>query len=297
MDKVTKAHGLEAAKELAAFTAEQVYAMKAVAEKEKLDCEAVLTRCYETILTQAHADECEKIYAGQLDEGLDFIRDVQFIGLKHAGLVSLLFLGVPNAYTDQITGVQGAKGATSATALQLWPYKFVTGLLARLVERTAINVQTHTPVTSITNDGGYSIAQTPRGNIRAKKIVFATNAYTAGICPTVARKIVPIKITCSHISVPEDTTHQPPHLNHTYGLNYNGPAVRDYLIPRPDGGIICGGGRETYVKDRSVWFNNVDDSTLHEPARSHFESVMQKNFIGWEKSGAAIDYLWTGSKS
>lgn len=193
--------------------------------------------------------------------------------------------------------MKGAKGATSTTALQLWPYKFVTGLLARLVERTSINVQTHTPVTSITNHDGYSTAITHRGDIRAKKIVFATNAYTAGICPTVVKKIVPIKITCSHISVPKDTCHPPPHLNNTYGLNYNGPEVRDYLIPRPDGGVICGGGKESYIKDKSLWFNNVDDSTLLEQARPHFESVMQKNFIGWEKSGAAVDYLWTGSKS
>jgi hypothetical protein len=56
---------------------------------------------------------------------------------------------------------------------------------------------------------------------------------------------------------------------------------------RPDGGVVCGGAKQTYMDgDKAVWFNNVDDSTLIEAARPHFETVMQKNFVGWVKSGA-----------
>jgi len=191
--------------------------------------------------------------------------------------------------------VKGAKGGITTTGLQLWPYKFVTGLLARLIKRSSINVQTHTPVTSISQtEDGASIVSTPRGTVRAKKVVFATNGYTTGVLPEFAKKIVPIKITCSHISTPKDSAHPPPHLNHTYGLSYGPPGIRDYLIPRPDGGVICGGAKATYAEDTSLWFNNYDDSTLLEQARPHFEKVMQKNFVGWENSGAAVDYLWTG---
>lgn len=158
-------------------------------------------------------------------------------------------------------------------------------------------MQTHTQVTSVSeSNDGYSIITTSRGSIRARKVVFASNGYTAGIVPALEKKIVPIKITCSHISVPKDTENPPPHLSHTYGVNFDGPAFRDYLIPRPDGGVICGGAKSTYIKNKRLWFNNVDDSTLIEEARPHFETVMQDNFIGWEKSGAALDYLWTGSK-
>lgn len=127
-------------------------------------------------------------------------------------------------------------------------------------------------------------------------MVFATNGYTSGISPLYEQKIVPIKITCSHIGTPKESVNPPPHLSHTYGLNFDGPAVRDYLIPRPDGGVICGGGKVTYIKDTKLWFDNVDDSTLLEQARPHFESVMQENFRGWEKSGASVDHLWTGSE-
>ncbi|PMD43301.1 FAD dependent oxidoreductase [Hyaloscypha variabilis F] len=280
IDEISKEFGLEAAKEVALFQRDQVYAMKAVAEKEKLDCDAILTRCFEVVLDQRHFDAASKVYQKQLEDGLDFIQDVNFVGPKHA---------------EKLSGVKGAKGGVTTTALQLWPYKFVSGLLSRLLERSpSLNVQTHTPVTSIiASNDGTSIVHTPRGTIRAQKIVFATNGYTTGIVPEFEKKIVPIKISCSHISAPEDSPNPPPQLTHTYGLSYT-PSSRDYLIPRPDGGVICGGARYTYKDDQKLWFNRWDDSTVLEATRPHFESVMQKNFRGWEKSGAAVDYLWSG---
>ncbi|TVY20161.1 Gamma-glutamylputrescine oxidoreductase [Lachnellula arida] len=280
VDKVVREYGVDAARELMLFCKSQIFAMKSVVEKENLDCDAVLTRYFETCLTQSFADEVKKQHDEQLKIGLDFIQDVDHVGPKHV---------------EKLSGVKGARGGTTTTALQLWPYKFVTQLLACLVKRTSINVQTHTLVISVSNsDVGWNIVTTPRGLVRARKVVFASNGYTAGILPIFENKIVPIKLTCSHISVPKDTP-SPPHLSHTYGLNFDGPAFRDYLIPRPDGGVICGGAKSTYIKgDKNLWFNNFDDSTLIEQARPHFETVMQDNFLGWENSGAAVDYLWTG---
>jgi glycine/D-amino acid oxidase-like deaminating enzyme len=278
INKITKQFGSEAAKELALFQAKVVFAMKEVVQKEKLDCDLVLTRVCETYISQSQADEMAAMYQELLDDGLDYIQDVNYIGSK---------------YAERLSGIKGAKAAFTTTAAQLWPYKFVSGLLARLFERTSINVQTHTPVTSISDcEDGSSLVTTPRGSIRAKKIVFATNAYTAGIAPSYSSTIVPLKVTCSHIKTPENTQHPPPHLTQTYGLSFGAPGIRDYLIPRPDGGVICGGAKDTYLEDRKLWWNNFDDSTLIEPARKHFETVMQDNFRGWEKSGAFVDYLW-----
>jgi glycine/D-amino acid oxidase-like deaminating enzyme len=92
IDEISKEFGLEAAKEVALFQRDQVYAMKAVAEKEKLDCDAVLTRCFEVVLDQRHFDAASKVYQKQLEDGLDFIQDVNFVGPKHAEKVSP-FLG------------------------------------------------------------------------------------------------------------------------------------------------------------------------------------------------------------
>lgn len=109
---------------------------------------------------------------------------------------------------------------------------------------------------------------------------------------------MPIKITRSHTAVPKGAKYPPPHLSHTYRLTYSPgpPESRGYLIPRPDGGVICGGGKYTYVQDKKAWFDNYDDSTMIEQARGHFERMMRDNFKGWERSGAEVNSLWTGRK-
>lgn len=65
-------------------------------------------------------------------------------------------------------------------------------LAAKLVERSAVNLQTNTPVTRVDRDNaGNSLLRTSRGTLKAKKVVFATNAWTSGICPALTNKIVP----------------------------------------------------------------------------------------------------------
>lgn len=49
-------------------------------------------------------------------------------------------------------------------------------------------------------------------------------------------------------------------------------------------------------KDRSVWYNNIDDSEIIEPAKDYFKTYMQDHFLGWEESGAYVDKVWTSGK-
>lgn len=62
--------------------------MKAVAEKEKLDCDGVLARCFEVVLDQGQADWASRVYEKQLEDGLDFIQDVCYVGPKHVEQVN-----------------------------------------------------------------------------------------------------------------------------------------------------------------------------------------------------------------
>jgi hypothetical protein len=87
-----------------------------------------------------------------------------------------------------------------------------------------------------------------------------------------------------------------PFLPNTYSIRY-GPSMFDYLIPRNDGSIIVGGAKPHFWADRSHWYNVHDDSQLIEPAKKHFDGLMQRTFIGWEDSGAYTDKVWTGSES
>ena len=64
-------------------------------------------------------------------------------------------------------------------------------LLQGVVDKGA-NLQTNTPVTHLAEaplpDGRW-VATTPRGPIKARKVLLATNAYTAGLAPQFARPL------------------------------------------------------------------------------------------------------------
>lgn len=170
----------------------------------------------------------------------------------------------------------------------------VMHLLKGVVDKGA-NLQTRTPVTKIsekpTSDGKW-LVHTARGTIKAGKVLLATNAYTSQLAPQFQNHIIPVRGICSRIIVPKDKV--APYLSQTYSIRY-GPSLYDYLIPRPDGSIIVGGAKQTFWSDRSQWYGVTDDSKLIEPAKSYFDGLMQRMFIGWEDSGAHTDKVWTGS--
>jgi glycine/D-amino acid oxidase-like deaminating enzyme len=191
-----------------------------------------------------------------------------------------------------VSSIRDSSLAISCAICSFWPYKLVTQLLARLVAKAAVNVQTSTPVLSVSQaPNGDSILHTPRGNLQATKLIFATNGYTGGICPTFANHIVPTTATAVHITPTAGPVH--PHLSHTYNITYQ-PGHTDYLNPRPDGGIVVGGGQWTYQHDRSRWYNKWDDSIQLSETNAHFDGLMQRHFLGWENSGAKTDFAWTG---
>jgi len=175
----------------------------------------------------------------------------------------------------------------------------VTQLLSRCLELGAV-VHANTPVTSLDSSttcpcgsGAVTTAATPRGSIRASKVIFATNAYTAGLLPQYTGTITPTKATACHIAVPPGKT--APYLSSTYNIKYGDGKV-DYMNPRPDGSIVVGGGNWIYAEQREKWWNVVDDSTLIDEVRPHFDGLMQRYFSGWGESGAYMESLWTGSK-
>lgn len=158
-----------------------------------------------------------------------------------------------------------------------------------------VNLQTNTIVTSISdsldaNSGRWTV-NTSRGSIKARQVVFATNAYTAALAPQYQDKIVPVRGVCSRIVVPQPGG---PRLSNTYTLRFNSWDY-DYLIPRPDGSIIVGGARSKYLHNLDDWYGTTDDGRLIESAAHYFDNYMQRHFHGWENSGAYTDRVWTGS--
>ncbi|OJD40253.1 fad dependent oxidoreductase [Diplodia corticola] len=204
---------------------------------------------------------------------------------------------------EAVTGVRGARLAVSSPACSLWPYRFVGGLLERAMARNGrLNVQTGTGVVRVERDGegageGAWLVCTDRGVVRARKVVFATNAYTAGLVPAYRGVITPYKGMCAHLAAADGT--RQPRLSHTYNIEYGGREgleTVDYLNPRPDGGIVVGGAKWLYQEQKSLWLNTVDDSTLIEPVMKakYFDGYMQRNFTGWDDSGSETERVWSG---
>jgi glycine/D-amino acid oxidase-like deaminating enzyme len=112
-----------------------------------------------------------------------------------------------------------AKAAVEFPAGSVFPYKLTIGLL-RLCLEQGLNLQTKTPALSVRpgNQSGW-IVTTPRGEIHAAKVVFATNAFTSTLVPELKGKIVPKRGECSAI-VPTKAFSGPGKLTHTYSFRY-----------------------------------------------------------------------------
>jgi len=192
----------------------------------------------------------------------------------------------------------------AANQKKIRPYKMVMHLLSSAVT-AGVNLQTNTSVHSVSpkaDSEGYWTLETPRGNIKAKRVVFATNGYTSGLLPEYMDAIIPSRGTCARIV----TTEPLPSSNNDGGrrgrqlpfpsagvVSKNPNTVDSYWGARPDGSYIVGGAT-TYRNKRELWQRIYDDSSLIEPAIPFFEQWARRNFVGWEDSETKIANVWTG---
>jgi glycine/D-amino acid oxidase-like deaminating enzyme len=284
--KVHAARGAEAAAEFASFVNAVIHGMKACAELESIDCDLFLTRSFDVFMDEAYYKDTEQQLERLRKEGVEWMKDVQILKRE---------------YVAGLTGIAQAKGAISCPAVSFWPYKFVLGLLEKCLGMGA-TLQTHTPVTKVSRDteSDVTILETPRGTIKAKKVVFATNAYVSALLPEYSDVVVPFRGTACHITA--KGLQDMPHLTHTYNI-YQSPESREYLVPRLDGSIILGGGQILYKDHKELWFDTVDDSTLIElpdggdVKTRYFAGYMSRHFSSWHNvsnKAERIDYNWTG---
>ncbi|KAM0133829.1 hypothetical protein ACHAO1_005950 [Botrytis cinerea] len=272
--------GVRAGAEIAEFEIAHVQALKELILREKIDCDFTLTRTCDVWNNQDAADEAKAVFDRLcLKPELSYMEDVQFTTGKDA---------------ETISGVKGAKACSTYSAATLSPYKLVTSLLASALATGSLNLQTNTPVISIKQSAhGDHLVETPRGIVRARKVVHANNAYASGLLPEYAKNIIPCKGICCHITVPKGAT--VPLIEHSYIVRTE-HGILDYLISRPVGSIIVGGASATFRPHKDQWYNNVDDGKLIEAPMEerYYENFMQRTFHGWENSDAKIESIWTG---
>ncbi|CCF41818.1 FAD dependent oxidoreductase [Colletotrichum higginsianum] len=273
-----KRFGQEAADEMALFELANLHGVRDLVREKKIDCDFRVTTSMAVIRD-------EKL-AKPLKDGLD---ELLRLGSPTAKLVHY----VEGKAAEVFSGVKGAMAAFAFEAGSIWPYKLVLYLLSQAVDKGA-QLHTHTPVTEVSDsrEDGFWIVTTPRGIIKAKTVLYASNGYTSTLLPEYKNRIIPVRGVCSHVAVPEGGA-PPPYLPTTYSLRH-GANLYDYQVTRPDGSIVVGGARTEVIPHVEEWYNVWDDSKMIEPAAHYFDDHMQRNFRGWEDSGAEVDSIWTG---
>ena len=99
---------------------------------------------------------------------------------------------VPRAEQRRELGTDVYHGGVVLTAhASVDPARYHAGLLMRAQEAGA-TIFPHTPATSIERDGDGFTVTTPRGKVRAREVVIATNGYTGKLTPWLRRRVIPI---------------------------------------------------------------------------------------------------------
>lgn len=207
--------------------------------------------------------------------------------------------------------VNGAPGATlTACAGSLWPYKLIAFILEKLIKDGCLNLQTKTPVTKIepcTDDargstsGPRQILHTPRGIIKARHVILATNGYTSHLLPEFADLIVPGRGIMTALLPPFKSKR----LENSYGFVGalgGSPVHDDYLNQRPFSGVLnpsgqlmFGGG---YAGKNLNMIGETDDSVLDEGSTKYLrEALLKLLIIGGETDGLQeleATHQWSG---
>ncbi|GKT90939.1 FAD dependent oxidoreductase [Colletotrichum tofieldiae] len=194
---------------------------------------------------------------------------------KHIAALPPHLAGLAKLVTDpeelKTLRVSDAAGAVvQERAASVWPYKLVAWIFEDLLRRFGpgsgaetqsengwFNIQTNTPVTRIQHlpgspsSSGSSgeaswVIHTDRGQVAAKKVLLASNAYTSRLLPSFADLIVPVRGQVAAL-LPEPRAQ----LGRSYVFMASSDASKgepnqdDYLIQRPGPGLemILGGGR------------------------------------------------------
>lgn len=166
--------------------------------------------------------------------------------------------------------ISNAVGAVVQThAAKLSPYKLISWILETLIKESKLNLQTSTPVLSLSRSDSSSsswIIYTSRGTVATPHVLFATNAYTSYLLSRFHRLIVPVRGEMSALIPPKMLLKEP--LQHTYafvGTLGQNRIQDDYLVQRPisstfdgEGQLMFGGGRTT-AKHRGVNVDTDDD--------------------------------------
>ncbi|KAI0505891.1 FAD dependent oxidoreductase [Xylaria bambusicola] len=195
-------------------------------------------------------------------------------------------------------GDEGVFGGISYEAGSINAYKFTIGVLKFCIKE-GLNLQTNTPVTSVDRlpEGGYKV-ETPRGTVTARRVIMATNGYTAHLLKRFQGHIVPLR---GHVTAQRPGLNMPQGgLENTYTFSYG--KGYDYMIPRPpgskfEGDIVIGGRLSSAASDGLYEYGTTDDSAEDEDTMRDLINTLPQYFgdnWGTDHPDGRIRMKWTG---
>ncbi|GFF55382.1 putative FAD dependent oxidoreductase [Aspergillus lentulus] len=199
-----------------------------------------------------------------------------------------------------------ARGIVAGPAGAIWPYRFVTGILAHLRAEFPhdLRIESNTPVTSIrdvtTEEATplrYSI-ETTRGTIRARHVVHCTNAHAGHLVPGLRGRIHPVRGQMSAQTPGSKFRNQG--TEHSWIFKYE--RGFDYLtqLPPSEAGdmMMFGGGLAQGELGGVGDFGVSTDSELSLYADIHLSGALSAIFgrENWGSvSGSSVEKMWTGN--
>lgn len=188
-------------------------------------------------------------------------------------------------------------GALSYEAGAIFPYRFVTSIFNSLLTKysSGISIETNTPAQSIDAYGPanqpYQI-YTPRGIIRTRHVIHATNAFASSLLPGMRGKMIGIRSHMSAQSPPQDFPLCDGKLS--WSLVY-GKADYDYMTQRlgKAGDLMLGGGFSCSIGKGLDQIAVYDDSITEPLTAAHLRGMIHTVF-GENGKGVEVKNLWSG---
>ncbi|KAI5304961.1 hypothetical protein KEM56_005613 [Ascosphaera pollenicola] len=201
-------------------------------------------------------------------------------------------------------GTETADGIILSPAGAAWPYRLLTALLAKLTkDDTNFSVYPFTPVTKIerSNDTNYLVI-TPRGIIKTKHILHATNSHVSHHIPGLRARVMPLRGQMSAQSPPSTFEFRGDNTSWSFGyqmgfdyltqLPKNTPSKKKDLVEGQE--MMFGGG---LVQARHNGFEElgvVDDSVLNPTIAQHLSTMLTKAFTCVKGETFLVKSMWTG---
>ncbi|KAK6339790.1 hypothetical protein TWF718_009184 [Orbilia javanica] len=207
-----------------------------------------------------------------------------------------------------------ATGAIYGPAGALWPYRFCTSILSRLISsHPNLKIESYTPVEDISFDASTSTytVSTPRGKITSKTVIHTTNGWASHLLPGLSGKVFAFQGQMSAQEAPEGV----PGMGEQYSWSFIHKQGFDYLTQRastsithPDGTatqtageMMYGGGWASTENMGMDVCGLADDTKLNYLAAAHLSGLIPYIFGSGESSGGTrswngvrVKNMWTG---